>query len=99
MEENEKDLANQNLTQQTKLRQQEIQSRLLKAEKAEREREWDNKRISNEVNNQKISNPEQFSKYNQLKRNEAEMLETLPPNLNPYYKKKVSEYFNKLESE
>ncbi len=30
---------------------------------------------------------------------EAEMLETLPPNLNPYYKKKVSEYFNKLESE
>jgi len=37
MEENEKDLANQNLTNQTKLRQQEIQSRLLKAEKAERE--------------------------------------------------------------
>lgn len=99
MEENEKDLANQNLTSQTKLRQQEIQSRLLKAEKAEREREWDNKRISNEVKNQKISNPEQFSKYNQLKQNEAEMLETLPPNLNPYYKKKVSEYFNKLETE
>ena len=99
MEENEKDLANQNLTHQTKLRQQEIQSRLLKAEKAEREREWDNKRISNEVKNQKISNPEQFSKYNKLKQNEAEMLETLPPNLNPYYKKKVSEYFNKLETE
>lgn len=99
MEENEKDLANQKLTKQTKLRQQEIQSRLLKAEKAEREREWDNKRISNEVKNPKISNPEQFSKYNKLKQTEAEMLETLPPNLNPYYKKKVSEYFNKLESE
>jgi hypothetical protein len=99
MEENEKDLANQNLTQQTMLRQQEITSRLLKAEKAEREREWDDKRISNEVKNQKISNPEQFSKYNKLKQNEAEMLETLPPNLNPYYKKKVSEYFNKLETE
>jgi hypothetical protein len=99
MEENEKDLANQNLTKQTMFRQQEIQSRLLKAEKAEREREWDDKRISNEVKNQKISNPEQFSKYNKLKQNEAEMLETLPPNLNPYYKKKVSEYFNKLETE
>ena len=99
MEENEKDLANQNLTRQTMLRQQEIQSRLLKAEKAEREREWDDKRISKEVKDQKISNPEQFSKYNKLKQNEAEMLETLPPNLNPYYKKKVSEYFNKLETE
>jgi len=99
MEENEKDLANQNLTRQTMLRQQEIQSRLLKAEKAEREREWDDKRISNEVKKHKISNPDQFSKYNKLKQNEAEMLETLPPNLNPYYKKKVSEYFNKLETE
>jgi len=98
MEENEKDLANQNITRQTMMRQQDIMSRLLKAEKAEREREWDDKRKSKEVKNQKISNPEQFSKYKELKRNEAELLETLPPDLNPYYKKKVSEYFNKLET-
>lgn len=99
MEENEKDLANQNLSRQTMLRQQDILGRLLKAEKAEREREWDEKRKSEESKNQKFSNPEQFSKYNEMKRKESEMFETLPPDLKPYYKKKVSEYFNKLENE
>lgn len=99
MEENEKDLANQNITQQTMLRQQDILSRLLKAEKAEREREWDEQRKSQEAKNQKFSNPELFSKYNEMKRKESEMLETLPPDLNPYYKKKVSEYFNKIEND
>jgi hypothetical protein len=99
MEENEKDLVNQNLSRQTMLRQQDILGRLLKAEKAEREREWDEKRKSEEAKNQKYSNPEQFSKYNEMKRKESEMFETLPPDLKPYYKKKVSEYFNKLENE
>lgn len=99
MEENEKDLANQNLSRQTLLRQQDILGRLLKAEKAEREREWDEKRKSEEAKNQEFSNPEQFSKYNEMKRKESEMFETLPPDLKPYYKKKVSEYFNKLENE
>ena len=99
MEENEKDLANQNINRQTMLRQQEILSRLLKAENAEREREWDEQRKSQEAKNQKFSNPEQFSKYNEMKRKESEMLETLPPDLSPYYKKKVSEYFNKIEND
>ena len=31
-----------------------------------------------------------------MKQKEAEMLETLPPDLKPYYKEKVSEYFNNL---
>lgn len=99
MDENEKDLANQNISRQTMLRQQDILSRLLKAEKAEREREWEDQRKSQEAKNQKFSNPDQFSKYNEMKRKESEMLETLPPDLKPYYKKKVSEYFNKLEDE
>jgi hypothetical protein len=99
MEENEKDLANQDFSKLTMMRQQEILSRLLKAEKAEREREWDDERKSQEAKNQKFSNPEQFSKYNEMKRKESEMLETLPPDLKPYYKKKVSEYFNKLEND
>ena len=99
MEENEKDLANMEFNKITNMRQQEILSRLLKAEKAEREREWDEERKSQEAKNQKFSNPEQFSKYNEMKRKESEMLETLPPDLKPYYKKKVSEYFNKLEND
>jgi hypothetical protein len=99
MEENEKDLANQDFSKITLMRQQDILSRLLKAEKAEREREWDEERKSQEAKNQKFSNPEQFSKYNEMKRKESEMLETLPPDLKPYYKKKVSEYFNKLEND
>jgi hypothetical protein len=99
MEENEQDLARITISRQTMLRQQEITSRLLKAEKAEREREWDEERKSDTPKSYEISNPDAYSKYKKIKKKEAEMLETLPPDLNPYYKRKVSTYFNKLETD
>lgn len=46
MEKTENDLVNKMITQETLRRQQEILTRLLEAEKAERERELDKKRIT-----------------------------------------------------
>jgi len=33
-----------------------------------------------------------------LKQKEAELLKTVPPSLNPFYKNKVNEYFNNVKN-
>jgi hypothetical protein len=94
MEQTEKDIVNKQITDETMKRQQEILSRLLESEKAEREREQDEQRKSNEAKNQNLSNPGQFLEYKRLKEKEMELLNTVPPSLTPYYKEKVNNYFN-----
>jgi hypothetical protein len=98
MEQTEKDLVNKQLTNETMRRQQEILSRLLESEKAEREREEDEQRKSNEAKNEIISNPGQFLEYKRLKEREMELLNTVPPSFTPYFKEKVNNYFNNLNS-
>jgi hypothetical protein len=97
MEQTETDLVNKRITPETLKRQQEIMTRLLEAENAEREREMDEKRESKEGKNSNFSNPADFFEYKRLKEKEAELLKTVPPSLNPFYKNKVTEYFNNLE--
>lgn len=97
MEQNEEDIVNKNITLETIRRQKDIMTRLLKSEKAEREREMDNKRESKEANNVIFSNPEEFFEYNRKKEKEVELLNTVPPSLKPYYKNKVNQYFNDFE--
>lgn len=94
MEETETDLVNKLLSPETMRRQQEILTRLLESEKAEKEREMDEKRQSNEAKNENLSNPDDFFEYNRLKQKETELLKTVPPSLNPFYKTKVNQYFN-----
>ncbi len=96
IEELEQDLVNKRVDQNTLNRQQDIVTRLLKHEKAEREREKDNKRKSNEATNPPVSSPQDYKKYLEKRAKELEMLRTTPPSLKPYYKEKVNEYFNKL---
>jgi len=96
MEETEKELVNKQITNQTMQRQQEILSRLLESEKAEREREQDEQRKSNEAKNENLSKPAEFLEYKRLKEKEMELLNTVPPSLTPYYKEKVNNYFNSL---
>ena len=97
MEETETDLVNKNITNQTLIRQQEILTRLLQSEKAEREREKDEKREATEFKNEISRNPKTFLEYNRRKEQEIELLKTLPPSFSNYYKSKVSEYFNQIE--
>lgn len=94
MEETEKDIVNKNISNETLKRQQEIMVKLLEAEKAEREQDWDNKRESREAKNQKFSNPNQFFEYNSLKNKETEFLRTVPVNFKVFYRSKAADYFN-----
>lgn len=96
MEQTERDLVNRQLTSETMKRQQEILTRLLESEKAEKERDEDEQRKSNEAKKQNLSNPKEFLEYKKLKQKEMELLNTLPPDLTPYYKEKVNNYFNSL---
>lgn len=96
MEENETDIVNKRITQETINRQQEILTRLLESEKAEKEREWDDKRESKEGNKNRNNNPELYFDYTQEKQQEVDLIKTTPPNLNGFYKKKVTEYFQNI---
>ncbi|MEN8223900.1 MAG: hypothetical protein ABFS05_00955 [Bacteroidota bacterium] len=93
MEKTELDLVNKKLTEETLQRQEEIYTRLLKHEKAMREREKEERRESREAKNQNYSNPNEFLEYKRILLKEVELLKTVPPNLKPFYKRKVNEYF------
>jgi len=97
MEQTETDLVNKMLSNETLKRQQEILTRLLESEKAEKERELDEKRKSNEAIEKNYSNPNQFFEYNRLKSKELELLKTIPVTLTPFFKYKTNEYFYKFE--
>ncbi|NTW32996.1 MAG: hypothetical protein HGB12_10270, partial [Bacteroidetes bacterium] len=97
MEETETDLVNKIISSETIKRQQEILTRLLESEKAEKEREMDEKRESNEAKNEIFSNPAQFLEYKSIKLKEVELLKTVPPSLKVFYKNKVNEYFYNFE--
>ena len=94
MEENEVDIINDQITRETLLRQENIMSRLLEAEKAQRERDKDKQRQSTEwMDNlsKRLINP--FEDYQKEKEKQEELLRTIPPSFTPFYKNKVKDYF------
>lgn len=96
MEENEKDIVNKRISDMTLNRQQEILTRLLESEKAEKEREQEQKRESTE-GKEITRTPPQFEEYKQLKMRETELLKTIPPGFTTFYKNLVNSYFQSIE--
>ncbi len=96
MEMSEMDLVNKQLTDQLIKRQQEIVTRLLEAENAQKERELDDEREGEQAKEYDRNTPGEFEEYIKAKEKEIELLKTVPPKLNPYYKKEVNEYFKRL---
>ena len=99
IEESQKDVVNRNLTGETIKRQQQILDKLLDYEKAEKERDTEQKRQATEAKDDPKRNLSQFSEYNLRKEKETELLKTIPPSFKSYYKNKVSEYFNNFANE
>jgi len=96
MEQTETDLVNKRLTDQTIMRQREILTRLLEAEKSAKERDIDNKRESKTASEKVRTMPPSFEKYLQTKQKQTELLKTVSPAFSPYYKQEVNEYFQKI---
>ena len=94
MEQTETDLVNRTITKQTIARQQQIMTRLLEHEKAEMQREREERRESHEANDlYSQPSPEEMEKYNRQTRPADDQLRTVPPTLQPYYRQKVNDYF------
>ncbi len=94
MEQTETDLVNRTITHQTIQRQQQIMTRLLQHEKAEMEREKEERRESHEAGDiYSQPSPAELDKYNKQMIPATDQLRTIPPTLSPYYRDKVNEYF------
>ena len=94
MEENERDIINNRITQETINRQEEILTRLLDADNSDRERDRDDKRKSTEWEVDLKNTSQKFLEYQKMKKTQEELLKTTPIQLTPFYKKKVNSYFN-----
>lgn len=97
MEETETDLVNKRINPEMMKRQQELLTRLLESEKAMKEQEEDQKRkaeTARQAFERKV--PPQFQQYVKDKQKQTELLRTVPPSLNPYYKRQVDNYFKQI---
>lgn len=95
MNKNERDLVNKRLTNETLKRQQEITTRLLEAERSEREREYKEERKSETGTKIERQFPAGLEEYLKQRQAETEWFQYISPDLRPFYKKLVEEYFNK----
>jgi hypothetical protein len=98
MEQNERDLVNKRITDETLKRQAEIKTRLLEAEKADEQREQDDKRESNAGKDMPPGYIKALQNYQQAKAKQTEQIKTESPALNLYYKQKINLYFDHINA-
>jgi len=96
MDKNETDLVNRRLSSEMQMRQKEILTKLLDAQKAIREQEQDDKRSSHTA--QEISRPvpPELQKYMLDQKQLLEVYKTVPPQLKPYYRSMVEQYYQMI---
>jgi hypothetical protein len=92
MDKTETELVNKRLNNETMKRQEQIMSRLLEEERAEREREQDEQRQAETAKQQMPKMPPALEEYLKKRRAEVEQFRTVSPALKPYYKQLVEEY-------
>ncbi|HWZ02691.1 MAG TPA: hypothetical protein VNX40_03710, partial [Mucilaginibacter sp.] len=98
MEQTERDLVNRRISEEAIKRQQQIQSRLLEAEKAEQQREQDQQRESHAGKDIPPGYIKALQEYRQANEKQTEQVKTIPPALNFYYKLKIKSYFDLLNA-
>jgi len=92
MDKVETDLVNKRLTNETLKRQEQILTRLLEEERAERERDQDEQRQAQSAQQQNAKLPPALEEYLKKRRAEVDLYRTVSPVLKPYYKGLVEEY-------
>ena len=93
----EKDLVNKKLDAKLIKRQQEITSRLLEADKADRKRGYDNQRKSKSAIDKEKKMPPAVEKYLKERESQLEFYKSISPDLKPFYKKLVNQYIKNLK--
>ena len=98
MKKTENDLVNKRINDEVLNRQKNLNTKLLDAEKAQREQDEDSKRESNAAKEFPASYKQLLEKFKKEQQSESELIQKLPPSLNYYYKNKIAEYFKLLNS-
>ena len=93
MEKLEEDIVNKRITNQTIRRNKDIMSRMLKADNAQQEREKEEKRRSEEYRGPNQGHNIDEIRYEESIRRQQDFLRTNPIEYQPFYKKKINEYF------
>lgn len=96
MEQTETDLVNKTITRQTIQRQQQIMTRLLQHEKADLQREKEERRQSTEGKDIYQPSPADLEQFEKMNKQNSDLFRSAPPSFNNYYKNKVNDYFFKF---
>jgi hypothetical protein len=97
MNKNQEDIVNGEITEATLQRQQQIIKHLLEYEKAKQSQGKSPEFESHTAKKQIFGNPNPFLEYNSQKNKQDELLKTVPPDLNSFYRDKVNQYFNSFQ--
>tara|TARA_A100001011_G_scaffold160125_1_gene168507 strand:- start:7455 stop:10505 length:3051 start_codon:yes stop_codon:yes gene_type:complete len=97
MEKTEQEISNNDISNTTISRQNKIMQKLLDAENSLNQRGEDKIRESNEANQIPQEIEDLIIKKKLEKLNQGELLESIPLELNPYFKLKAKEYFKKIK--
>jgi hypothetical protein len=96
MDRNETDLVNRRMTSELMMRHRDIMTRLLETEKAIREQEQDDKRSSKTPGDISRPIPAELQKQMKDRQNLLELYKTVPPQLKPYYRTMVDDYYRMI---
>ena len=96
LEEQERNLVNKKIDNETINRQKDILTRLLESEEALMERGFEEKRESKSGKDDNSGNKIRVDEYKKQKLNQLELLRSIDPAYRRYYKEKASQYFNKI---
>jgi len=99
MDKTETELVNKKLTNEMMQRQNEILTRLLEAENAERERKQDEKRKSESAQELERKLPPSMQEYLKKREAEIDLYKTVSPDVKPYYRSLIEEYMKSLRTE
>jgi hypothetical protein len=99
MEQNETDIVNKKINNQTLRRQNEILTRMLESQRAEKTQDKEQKRESRAGKDIFDNSDAQTKQFNKLKQRELELFKEIPPVFSPYYKRKVNDFFINLNAD
>lgn len=97
MQQTEIDLVYKKISQDALTRQKQIETKLLEAANAEREREQDTKKESNTAKEEYMPNYNlKWLQYQKQKSTYVDIIKSIPPVLNQFYKQKLKNYYKNL---
>ncbi len=97
MNKQEIDLVNKRLDSEMMKRQQNIMTRLLDADRAQREREYDDQRQSESAQDTPRKLPPSLEQYLKDRKAVLEQYKYVSPQLRPYYRQLVDDYYKNLK--